>query len=77
MFIKNNSRDTEERNPLDTKKEAPNKTISCIFKIWNANVRAEDFSVTTIQFSTFFLLEMLILVLCKFFREDYLRPYHC
>lgn len=51
--MQNNSRDTEEKNPLGTK-ETPHKTINCIFKIWNANARAEHFSVTTIQFSTFF-----------------------
>lgn len=51
--MRNNSRDAEEKNPLGIK-ETPNKTINCIFKIWNANVRAEHFSVRTIQFSTFF-----------------------
>lgn len=73
--MKNNSRDTEEKNPFGTK-GTTNKTINCIFKIWNANVRAEHLSVTTTQFSTL-LLEMLVLVLHKFLGGDYLRPCHC
>lgn len=53
MFTKTYCWDNEKRNPLGTK-ETHNKTINFLFKIWNANVRTEQISVITIQFTIFF-----------------------